>query len=274
MAQQLTPVYHASGWYTDVCVCCNCCSNNGNDHVECDLCCAAVFCPCAVLNSNVKMLETRTYHKPCEFECNKPCGIMGCLTVTSAIVQTIGHATGVFLNLVNLGPLYSFQWRSTLREQYGIAGDPCSDCVCHFCCNSCVLCQEHIELRKRNGGTSGLPPHAVVMAQPYAGAWTQTHAPGGQVMPATAYSGPGAGGPVPVYTASVAPQGPPTVFQQPGGGVAMATMSTDQGEQPARPSADPYGQGPYGQGPYGQQEPQRAGAYYPQYPSSGKAQGG
>ena len=93
-------------------------------------------------------------------------------------------------------------------------------------------------------------------------------------MPATAYSGPGAGGPVPVYTASVAPQEPPTVFQQPGGGVAMATMSTDQGEQPARPSADPYGQGPYGQGPYGQQEPQRAGAYYPQYPSSGKAQGG
>ena len=256
MAQQLTPVYHASGWYTDVCVCCNCCSNNGNDHVECDLCCAAVFCPCAVLNSNVKMLETRTYHKPCEFECNKPCGIMACLTVTSAIVQSIGHATGVFLNLVNLGPLYSFQWRSTLREQYGIAGDPCSDCVCHYCCNSCVLCQEHIELRKRNGGTSGLPPHAVVMAQPYAGAWTQTHAPGGQVMPATAYGGPGAGGPVPVYTATVAPQGPPTVFQQPGGDVAMATMSTDQ------------------QGPYGQQEPQRAGAYYPQYPSSGKAQGG
>ena len=83
-------------------------------------------------------------------------------------------------------------------------------------------------------------------------------------MPATAYGGPGAGGPVPVYTATVAPQGPPTVFQQPGGGVAMATMSTDQGEQPARPSADPYGQ----------QEPQRAGAYYPQYPSSGKAQGG
>ena len=24
---------------------------------ECDPCCAAVFCPCAVLNSNVKMLE-------------------------------------------------------------------------------------------------------------------------------------------------------------------------------------------------------------------------
>ena len=71
------------------------------------------------------------------------------------------------------------------------------------------------------------------------------------------------------YAAAVAPQGPPTVFQQPGGGVAVATMSTDQGEQPARPSADPYGRGPYGQ-----QEPQRAGAYYPQYPSSGKAQGG
>mmetsp|Transcript_11094 Transcript_11094/g.46292 ORF Transcript_11094/g.46292 Transcript_11094/m.46292 type:complete len:89 (-) Transcript_11094:3283-3549(-) len=88
-------------------------------------------------------------------------------------------------------------------------------------------------------------------------------------MPATAYGGPGAGGPAPVYAAAVAPQGPPTVFQQPGGGVAVATMSTDQGEQPARPSADPYGRGPYGQ-----QEPQRAGAYYPQYPSSGKAQGG
>lgn len=271
MAQPtLTPVYHASGWYTDVCVCCNCCSNTGDDFVECDLCCAAVFCPCAVLNSNVKMLQTRTYHKPCDFECTKPCGIMACLTVTSGIIQVIARATGVFLELVNLGPLYSFQWRSALREKYGIAGDPCSDCICHFCCNPCVLCQEHIELRKRNGGTGGLPPHAVVMAQPYAGAWTQTYAPGGQVMPATAYGGPpGAGGPVPMYTATVAPQGPPTVFQQPGGGVAMATLSADQGEQPARPSADPYGQDPYGQ-----QEPRRAGAYYPEYPSSGKAQGG
>ena len=191
--------------------------------------------------------------------------------VTSVIVQTIGHATECSQPR-EPRPAVLVSWRSTLRAVRH-SRDPCSDCVCHFCCNSCVLCQGHRaqEAQRRDQRAA---PHAVVMAQPYAGAWTQTHAPGGQVMPATAYGGPGAGGPVPVYTATVAPQGPPTVFQQPGGGVAMATMSTDQGEQPARPSADPYGQGPYGQGPYGQQEPQRAGAYYPQYPSSGKAQGG
>ena len=154
------------------------------EKVECDLCCAAIFCPCAVLNSNVKMMQTRTYHPPCEFECTKPCSIMACLTVASAVIRVVGQSTGIFLDLLNLGPLYSFQWRSALREKYGINGDPCSDCICHWCCNPCVLCQEHIELRKRNGGPTGLPPHAIVMAQPYAGGWTQGYAPGQQAMPA------------------------------------------------------------------------------------------
>ena len=264
MAHQATPVYHAHHWYTDPCVCCNngCCCSTTDEKVECDLCCAAIFCPCAVLNSNVKMMQTRTYHPPCEFECTKPCSIMACLTVASAVIRVVGWETGIFLDLLNLGPLYSFQWRSALREKYGINGDPCSDCICHWCCNPCVLCQEHIELRKRNGGPTGLPPHAIVMAQPYAGGWTQGYAPGQQAMPAASYGGPPGGGhgPVPVYTATVPPRGPPTVFQQPGGGVAMATLSTDQSERPAQTQAQPYGTEPPGS------------VYYA--PPQGKAQGG
>ena len=227
MAHQVTPVYRANHWYTDPFVCFNngdCCSPNDLEKVERDLCCAAIFCPCAVLNSNVKMMQTRTYHHPCEFECTKPCSIMACLSVTSLVIFSwIGWTTGIPLDTLNVGALYSFQWRSALREKYGINGDPGSDCICHCCCNSCVLCQEHIELRKRNGGHHGLPSHAVVMAQPYAGDWTQGYAPGQQVMPAAAYAPTGEGhGPVPVYTATMQPQGQPYRPQDPPGSVYYA----------------------------------------------------
>ena len=130
-------------------------------------------------------------------------------------------------------------------------------------CGGCCDAQEPVTaLQQRNGGSNGLPPHAVVMAQPYAGEWRQGYAPGHQVMPAAAYGGPPGGGhgPVPVYTATMQPRGPPTVFQQPGGGMAMATLSTDQIERSMQPQAQPYGTEPPGS------------VYYA--PPPGKAQGG
>ena len=160
-----------------------------DDAMECDLCCAAIFCPCAVLNSNVKMMQTRTYHPPCDFQCTKPCSILTCLSMASHALYFIGRMTGVdppgsyfpFPAIV-----YKSHWRMALRLHLGIAGDPFSDCLCHWCCSSCALCQEHIELKKRISGTNNQAPHEAVTAQPYSGGMTRTNAPDGQVMPSAA----------------------------------------------------------------------------------------
>lgn len=186
MAHQIAPVHHASGWRTSVCVCCNGCCGSTNDpeKVECDLCCAAMFCPCAVLNSNVKMMETRTYHPPCDFQCTKPCSIWTCLSMASCAAYFIARMTRVDYVAFPAKLVYLSYWRLALRIHYGIAGDPFTDCLCHWFCSSCALCQEHIELKKRTRGTNN---HAqVVTAQPYSGGRTQTNAPDGQVMPSAA----------------------------------------------------------------------------------------
>ncbi|GFP96650.1 protein plant cadmium resistance 3 [Phtheirospermum japonicum] len=36
-----------------------------------------------------------------------------------------------------------------MRSQYMLAEDPCPDCILHFCCEYCALCQEYRELQHR-----------------------------------------------------------------------------------------------------------------------------
>lgn len=40
-------------------------------------------------------------------------------------------------------------YREKLRSKYGLPAEPCCDCLVHFCCEPCALCQEHAELRSR-----------------------------------------------------------------------------------------------------------------------------
>ncbi|KAA8536192.1 hypothetical protein F0562_028670 [Nyssa sinensis] len=45
--------------------------------------------------------------------------------------------------------LYSCFYRSKLRGQYDLEEAPCVDCLVHFCCETCALCQEYRELKNR-----------------------------------------------------------------------------------------------------------------------------
>lgn len=45
--------------------------------------------------------------------------------------------------------IYSRFYRSRMGKQYMLSGDPCADCLVHFCCENCALCQEYRELKNR-----------------------------------------------------------------------------------------------------------------------------
>ncbi|XP_010939439.1 cell number regulator 1 [Elaeis guineensis] len=60
-----------------------------------------------------------------------------------------GIAYGLLLSFTGLGCLYSCLYRSKLRGQYDLEEGPLPDCLVHFCCEPCALCQEYRELKNR-----------------------------------------------------------------------------------------------------------------------------
>ncbi|KAB5534925.1 hypothetical protein DKX38_018132 [Salix brachista] len=42
---------------------------------------------------------------------------------------------------------YSCHYRYKLRKQYNLEGSLCTDCLVHFFCEGCALCQEYRELK-------------------------------------------------------------------------------------------------------------------------------
>jgi len=58
-----------------------------------------------------------------------------------------GTIYGVILGFTGLACLYSCFYRSKLRAQYDLDESPCVDCLVHFCCDTCTLCQEYRELK-------------------------------------------------------------------------------------------------------------------------------
>ncbi|OAY71309.1 Cell number regulator 1 [Ananas comosus] len=53
------------------------------------------------------------------------------------------------LCLTGLACLYSCFYRSKMRGQYDLEDGPVPDCLVHFCCETCALCQEYRELKSR-----------------------------------------------------------------------------------------------------------------------------
>ncbi|KAG8500342.1 hypothetical protein CXB51_003647 [Gossypium anomalum] len=53
------------------------------------------------------------------------------------------------LAMVGAACFYSCFYRSKLRGQYDLPEEPCTDCLVHFCCAACALCQEYRELKNR-----------------------------------------------------------------------------------------------------------------------------
>jgi Cys-rich protein (TIGR01571 family) len=69
--------------------------------------------------------------------------------IFGAACATSGALYGLLLGLTGLSCLYSCFYRSRLRGQYDLTEEPCVDCLVHFCCETCALCQEYRELRHR-----------------------------------------------------------------------------------------------------------------------------
>ncbi|XP_057416262.1 cell number regulator 1-like [Lotus japonicus] len=103
-------------WSTGLC---RCLDDPGNCLVTC-------FCPCITFGMIAEIVDKGT--STCT------CG---------------GTIYGTLLALTGLACLYSCSYRSKLRAEYDLPEAPCMDCLVHFCCETCALCQEYRELKNR-----------------------------------------------------------------------------------------------------------------------------
>ncbi|KAH7575237.1 hypothetical protein ACOSP7_005304 [Xanthoceras sorbifolium] len=105
----------AGQWSTGLCHCCD-------DPANCFISC---FCPCITFGQISEIADRGSS------SCAGNGVIYGLLLMT-------GFAC-----------LYSCCYRSKLRGQYDLEESPCVDCLVHFCCETCALCQEYRELKNR-----------------------------------------------------------------------------------------------------------------------------
>ncbi|XP_038697291.1 protein PLANT CADMIUM RESISTANCE 2-like [Tripterygium wilfordii] len=89
-------------------------------------CCITCFCPCITFGQVSDIVDR---------------GSSSCAT-NGALYALIMYVTGC-------GCIYSCFYRSKLRRQYMLKASPCGDCMVHFCCETCALCQEYRELKAR-----------------------------------------------------------------------------------------------------------------------------
>ncbi|KAK1416038.1 hypothetical protein QVD17_31826 [Tagetes erecta] len=97
----------------------NCCS-------DASLCCITCWCPCITFGRIVEAVDDG------KTSCVSAAGLHAILT----------YATGC-------GWIYSLTYRSKIRKHYTLGGNAFGDCLAHFCCERCALCQEYRELRQR-----------------------------------------------------------------------------------------------------------------------------
>ncbi|XP_017614811.1 protein PLANT CADMIUM RESISTANCE 2-like [Gossypium arboreum] len=88
----------------------------------------------------------------CAITCVCPCITFGQITEIinrgSKSCVSRGFLFGM-LSMVGAACFYSCFYRSKLRGQYDLPEEPCTDCLVHFCCAACALCQEYRELKNR-----------------------------------------------------------------------------------------------------------------------------
>ncbi|QHN82383.1 Cell number regulator [Arachis hypogaea] len=102
-------------WSTGLCRC-------FDDPANCVVTC---FCPCITFGQIAEIVSKGTSTCTCE-----------------------GAIYGA-LALIGFPCLYSCFYRSKMRAQYELPEAPCMDCLVHFCCETCALCQEYRELKNR-----------------------------------------------------------------------------------------------------------------------------
>jgi Cys-rich protein (TIGR01571 family) len=90
------------------------------------LCCLTCCCPCITFGRIAEIVDKGT----------TPCIASG------GVYLLLSYLTGC-------GCMFSCCYRSKMKNQYNMEKDPCGDCLVHFCCESCALCQEYRELQNR-----------------------------------------------------------------------------------------------------------------------------
>ncbi|XP_021909970.1 protein PLANT CADMIUM RESISTANCE 2-like [Carica papaya] len=98
---------------------CDCCSDVPN-------CCLTCWCPCVTFGRIAEIVDRGS----------TSCGASGALYV-------------ILSALTGCGCLYSYCYRTKMREQYNIEGNDCQDCLAHFFCELCALTQQYRELQNR-----------------------------------------------------------------------------------------------------------------------------
>ncbi|KAK4479713.1 hypothetical protein RD792_015245, partial [Penstemon davidsonii] len=88
--------------------------------------CVTCWCPCITFGQVAEIVDKGS----------TSCGVSG------ALYALISYTTGC-------GCMYSCCYRQRMRRQYMLSEDPCPDCIVHFCCEYCALCQEYRELKHR-----------------------------------------------------------------------------------------------------------------------------
>ncbi|XP_004297456.1 PREDICTED: protein PLANT CADMIUM RESISTANCE 2-like [Fragaria vesca subsp. vesca] len=89
-------------------------------------CCITFCCPCITFGQIAEIVDKGS----------TSCGASGALYTLIACVTTCPC-------------IYSCFYRSKMRRQYSLESSPCGDCLVHFFCEQCALCQEYRELKSR-----------------------------------------------------------------------------------------------------------------------------
>ncbi|XP_027152920.1 cell number regulator 7-like [Coffea eugenioides] len=105
-------------WSTGLCDCTE----------DCRSCCLACWCPCVAFGRIAEIVDRG----------QSSCCQMGCIFCLLGLL---------LLNHGSLSWIVSMGYRTKIRQQYGIMGGSCHDCILHFCCERCALCQEYRELQ-------------------------------------------------------------------------------------------------------------------------------
>ncbi|CAI9278478.1 unnamed protein product [Lactuca saligna] len=110
------PIVSASQWSTGLFECDSDVSN----------CCITCWCPCIPLGQIAEITDKGS---------------------TSCVVH--GTLYTILLVLTGCQWIYSCMYLSKMRQQYLLPEEPCNDCLVHFCCEPCAMCQEYRELKYR-----------------------------------------------------------------------------------------------------------------------------
>ncbi|XP_057850215.1 protein PLANT CADMIUM RESISTANCE 2 [Cryptomeria japonica] len=88
-------------------------------------CCVTCFCPCITFGQIAEIVD----------EGSTSCAFGG------AVYAVLCYFTG-------FACCYSCFYRKKMRVQFNLE-ETCTDCVVHWCCELCALCQEYRELKSR-----------------------------------------------------------------------------------------------------------------------------